>query len=138
MGRVEVGIFAAERNEVLAERADREVSSYILSDADELVGNVQGLEITDKEKREEALAKARQLRSAQEEDDTTILGRTFVRDADKANAFSKQSRYATAISRELYRALHELERRQAARRGGDVPAPHVVDVDVSGIPEGDS
>ena len=77
------------------------------------------------------------MRSAQEAE-TVTLGRTFVRDADKANAFSKLSRYETAIERQFYRALHELERRQAARRGGNVPAPEVLDVDVSGLPEGDS
>ena len=136
MDRVEAGIFAAEHSRELAERAEREASSYISSGADELVGNVQGLEITDEEKRDEALARARQLRSAQE-DDTVILGRTFVRDADTANAFIKLSRYVTPIERELYRALHELERLQRARTGGDVPAPRVVDVDVSGLPEGD-
>ena len=98
MDRVEVGIFAAERKDVLAERADREARSYILSEADDLQDDALGIKITDKEKREEALARARQLRSEQE-DDTTILGRAFVRDADKANAFSKHSRYTTPIER---------------------------------------
>ncbi len=74
---------------------------------------------------------------SEQDADTIILGRTFVRDADKANAFSKLSRYETAIERQFYRALHELERLQRARRGGNVPAPVTVDVDVSGIPEGD-
>ena len=69
--------------------------------------------------------------------EAATLGRTFARDADKANAFSKLSRYETAMERGLYRALHELERRQAARLGESVPAPVAVDVDVSGIPEGD-
>jgi hypothetical protein len=69
--------------------------------------------------------------------EAATLGRTFARDADKANAFSKLSRYETAIERQIYRALHELERRQAARLGGSLPAPVTVDVDVSGIPEGD-
>jgi hypothetical protein len=136
LGQVEVGIFAAERNELLTERADQETSSYKSSELDELLATAQGITITDKKKYEEALARARQLRSEQE-DDTTILGRTFVRDADKANAFSKLSRYETAVDRQLYRALHELERLQRARTGGNVPAPVALDVDVSGIPEGD-
>jgi hypothetical protein len=56
--------------------------------------------------------------------DTATLGRSFIRDADKANAFSKLSRYETTIERSLYKALHELQRLQAARRAeGDVP-PH--------------
>ncbi|MDQ3521931.1 MAG: hypothetical protein M3434_06310 [Gemmatimonadota bacterium] len=74
---------------------------------------------------------------SEQEDETATLGRTFARDADKANAFSKLSRYETAVERQFYKALHELERRQAARQGGSVPPPQVVDVDVSGIPEGD-
>jgi hypothetical protein len=48
---------------------------------------------------------------------------------------SKLSRYETAIERALYRALHELERRQAARRGAAVTPPQVLDVDISGMPE---
>jgi hypothetical protein len=69
--------------------------------------------------------------------DNLTLGLSFIRDGNSANAFSKLSRYETAIERQLYKALHELERRQAARLGESVPAPVAVDVDVSGIPEGD-
>jgi hypothetical protein len=36
---------------------------------------------------------------------------------------SKLSRYETAIERQLYRALHKLERRQAARRGAALTPP---------------
>ena len=89
--------------------------------------------ITDEKKHEEALSRARLMRSEQE-DETVTLGRTFARDADRANAFSKLSRYETAIERQLYKALHELERRQSARYGGGVPPPQVLDVDVSGMP----
>jgi hypothetical protein len=71
---------------------------------------------------------------SEQEDETATLGRTFVRDADKANAFSKLSRYEAAIERSLYKALHELQRLQAARRAdGDVPPPADIDVDVSGV-----
>ena len=40
-------------------------------------------------------------------------------------------RYEGAIERSLYRALHELERFQAARKGSPVALPVVVDVDVA-------
>jgi hypothetical protein len=71
---------------------------------------------------------------SEQEDETATLGRTFVRDADKANAFSKLSRYEATIERSLYKALHELQRLQAARRAdGDVPPPADIDVDVSGV-----
>jgi hypothetical protein len=42
----------------------------------------------------------------QEDAETATLGRTFIRDADQANAFSKLSRYKTAIERSLYNALY--------------------------------
>ena len=77
------------------------------------------------------------MRSEQESEIVT-LGRAFVRDADKANAFSKLSRYESAIERKFYKALHELERLQAARgAAGGAPPPFTVDADVSGLPEGD-
>jgi hypothetical protein len=61
-----------------------------------------------------------------------------MRDANSANAFSKLSLYETTMERGLYKALHEPQRLQAARAaGGSVPPPVAVDVDVSGIPEGD-
>ena len=67
--------------------------------------------------------------------DTTALGLSFIGDGGGANAFSKLSRYETAIERSLYRALHELQRLQAVRQAEDVVLPPVaVDVDVSGVP----
>ncbi len=132
--QVEAGIFAYEIYEERAERAELEAKGYEAQWADGIIAITEDMTTDDKEKYEEARARARQLRSEQE-DDTIILGRTFARDADKANAFSKLSRYETAIDRQFYRALHELERLQRARTGGDVPAPRVVDVNISGLPE---
>jgi hypothetical protein len=135
LGRVETGIFAWERYQELAERAEREAREY---EEEEDLAAFWGppTVITDEGKHEEALERSRRMKREQE-DETVTLGRTFARDADGANAFSKLSRYEIAIERQLYRALHELERLQVARSGGDVSAPHVVDVDVSGIDEGD-
>jgi hypothetical protein len=71
---------------------------------------------------------------AKQDVETATFGRTFIRDADKVNAFSKLSRYETMIERSLFRALHELQRRQAARRAeGNVPPPAAKDVDFSGL-----
>ena len=134
LDRVEAGIFAWEHHEELAERAEREAREYEETKADPFFG--PDIEITNKAKHAEAMSRARRIRSEQE-DETVALGRTFARDADGANAFSKLSRYETARDRQLYKALHELERLQVARSGGNVPAPHVVDVDVSGLPEGE-
>ena len=134
LGRVEAGIFAWEGLEEQAERAEREAKEYEAGDTEWLIEAISTT-ITDEEKHEEALSRARRMRDEQEAE-TATLGRTFARDADRANAFSKLSRYETAIERQLYKALHELERRQAARNGGSVPPPQIVDVDVSGLPAG--
>ena len=61
------------------------------------------------------------------------LGGAFMQDSREANAFSKLSRYETPIEKSLYKALHELQRLQAARHAdGNVSPPLAVDVDVSG------
>ena len=52
----------------------------------------------------------------------------------KTDTYSKLSRYEAHIERSMYRALHELERRQAARRGQEVTPPLAVDVEVHGAP----
>ena len=133
LGRVEAGIFAWERLEELAERAEREAREYERST--DIGENLSGpwITVTDEKKHEQALSRAQQMRSGQE-DETATLGRTFARDATGANAFSKLSRYETTIERGLYKALHELQRLQAARGAGSgVPPPMAVDVDVSGV-----
>ena len=65
--------------------------------------------------------------------DFATVGAVFVRDNREENAFSKLSRYETSLDRALSRTLHELERRQAARKGQPVPLPVAVDVNVSGM-----
>ena len=59
------------------------------------------------------------------------LAAALIRDATGADTLSKLSRYETRHERGLYRALHELERRQAARQGRDVAPAAVVDVNIS-------
>ena len=52
----------------------------------------------------------------------------FVR--DQAAVLLNLVRYEAALERSMYRALHELQRSQASRRGEAVAVPAVVDVDV--------
>jgi hypothetical protein len=62
------------------------------------------------------------------------LGGAFLIDSHGPNAFSKLSRYETPIEKGLYKALHELQRLQAARRAeSSVPPPAALDIDVSGV-----
>jgi hypothetical protein len=57
------------------------------------------------------------------------IGFAFLRNR---NTLPILSRYETALERSLFKALHELQRLQAARAGANVPPPVVVEVDVSG------
>ena len=136
LGRVEAGIFAFELYGELAERARREASIYTRTESPDDEFMAQFLSrtiITDEQKHREATDKARNLESMRDSE-TATLGQTFIRDANKANAFSKLSRYETTIERSLYKALHELQRLQAAQGArGNVSPPVAVDVDVSGV-----
>ena len=58
--------------------------------------------------------------------DVTTQGRLYVRAAD---TLAKLSRYERSIDKSLYKAVNELERLQAARKGKR-PAPAVVDLKV--------
>jgi len=59
------------------------------------------------------------------------LSAGLIRDATGADALSKLGRYERNVERGMYRALHELQRLQAVRRGRDVPPPTVVEVEFS-------
>ena len=134
LGRVEAGVFAYELYGELVERARRAVDDHETTENENLLRAMNKTVITDEQKHREALSRSEEMK-AKRDAQTATLGRTFIRDAEGANAFSKLSRYETAIERSLYRALHELQRLQAARRArGGVAPPAVVDVDVSGIP----
>ena len=86
--------------------------------------------VTDERKHREALERAEEMRVKQDAE-TATLGRTFVRDAENANAFSKLSRYEIAIERGLYKALDEFQRLQAAHAAAaSVPPPLAVDVEL--------
>jgi hypothetical protein len=49
---------------------------------------------------------------------------------DHGDRLTRVLRYETTLERSLYKALHELQRLQAARAGVPVPPPAAVDVDV--------
>jgi hypothetical protein len=141
LGRVEAGIYAFELYGELAKRARKEAGKHsrtkteVTLDGLKTGGDLETITtttITDEQKYQEAVERARQMEAVRD-GETATLGQTFIRDADKANAFSKLSRYETTIERSLYKALHELQRLQAARGAeGNVQPPIAVDVDVSG------
>ncbi len=59
------------------------------------------------------------------------VGGAFINAARHDDTFSKFCRYEAHIERGMYRALHELQRLQAARSGDKVSPPAVLDVNVS-------
>jgi hypothetical protein len=131
--RVETGIFTAELYGELTKRAQQEARTYERTEIDDLLESTDKTTIIDERRHKEAISKVEEMKGIRDSE-TGMLGQAFVRDADKANAFSKLSRYETPIERSLYKALHELQRLQAARHAeGNVPPPAALDVDVSGV-----
>lgn len=58
------------------------------------------------------------------------LGSAITYNLNHYNTYGKFTRYITTIERGFYRALHELQRLQAQRRGQDVPLPVIIDVNI--------
>lgn len=59
------------------------------------------------------------------------LGHAVHADFSGPNTLGKFRRYEAHIDRTLYKALHELQRLQAARLGHKVAAPLAIDIDIS-------
>ena len=126
LSQVEAGIFAWEHYEELVERTFREIRmrdrNYLRELHKEQVGS-RNLYIEDRAEIAKFMDRVVSLWERQDAETATV-SRAFIRDADKANTFSKLSRYETTMVRNLYRDLHELERLQAARQTeDDVPPP---------------
>jgi hypothetical protein len=136
LGRVEAGIFTRKHYSILVERASHEARRYECRAVPALSDHDDQAAITDPQKHQQARAAAERL-SDLRNGATATLGLTFIRGSSGVDAFSKLSRYEAAIERSYYRALHELQRLQHARRGGHVPPPLAVDVTVSGRDNGE-
>lgn len=59
------------------------------------------------------------------------LGKALSWDFANKDTYGKYIRYEAHIERGIYKALHELQRIQAARLGQNVPLPVAVDMDIS-------
>lgn len=59
------------------------------------------------------------------------FGSAMKYDFMNADSYGKFTRYESCLERGIYKALHELQRLQAARNGEKVPLPVAVDVDIS-------
>lgn len=125
--RVEASVFAHRMADQQAQLATRDASSCERNVMGEIFAQ-DGVEITDPERRESSLERAR---AASAERNDEVLGAAFIEDARSSDALSKLSRYETAHRRSLSRTLHELQRLQAARAGQAVSPPAVLDVNIS-------
>jgi hypothetical protein len=130
--RVETDMFTSQLYWESLERAQSKAQSYERNFLQDIIEN-QETAITDEQEHQEALSRAKELQAKQYEE-TATLGRAFIRDANEANAFSRLSRYEAPIWRNLFKAMRELQRIQAARRANmSVTPPAALDVDISGV-----
>lgn len=125
VGKIEAGILLLEKYRIEQTRALTEANRYMVDHGEMMLSR----DVEDRDRYDAEKHRARIADSAQHEELPT-LGLAFVNDSEKANAFSKLSRYEAGIERALYRAVHELQRLQAARTRDDVPAPLAVDVTI--------
>ena len=131
--RIEAGVLAWVRHEIEWERARGQAKKYEKLHLEGL--DFPGITIVNKQAHDKAMKAAKKARSLQEQELPT-LGLAFLKDARRNSALSNVSRYEATINRAVYRTLHELQRRQAAREGGKVLAPLAVDVNVDVGPTG--
>lgn len=62
------------------------------------------------------------------------LGHAVSADLTSSNVLSKFTRYESQIQGSLFKAMHELERLQATRKGRQVSTPHALDIDITTNP----
>jgi hypothetical protein len=134
LGLIEAGLFVHRHHEEHAAIARHDAGACV---RDPLDGVREAfVEVLDREALVTAEGRRREAERAVHEDPLARLGGLFARESVARDSFSKLVRYEASIERSLYRALHELQRLQAARAGQAVAPPVAVDVEVSGpLPE---
>lgn len=63
-------------------------------------------------------------------DDIKNIGQAVSIDLANRDTYGKLMRYETAIEKGIYKALHELQRIQASRAGGNPPLPIAIDLEM--------
>ncbi len=124
--RIEAGIYAHHQAHVEVEAAREEI--------DATYNSIPGARPNGRENKERNKAANQRLEECETQmrAELPTLGAAFIRDAETMDATSKLLRHENALQGSLYKALHELQRLQAARRTGQQPAPGVIDVTVIG------
>ena len=137
--RIEAGIFTYESLTIELDRARNETKKYELDVMEEIRSVGLEVHVTDEEQHSQTIAQAEKMARLRQEE-SLALSVAFMQDAKNVGAIGKLSRYEAAIERSYYRALHELQRVQAARQDGIPPPSIAVDVTVDGpgpAPDGD-
>lgn len=129
LGKLESGILTYQYWGIQIERSERNAKKHAYGD-DFSQTFPPGLQLLKRDEVEKALSEREEQQRAKESDLGTY-GEAFIRDSGKENALTKLSRYETAMTRNLHRTMHELQRLQAQRAGKDVPVPLAVDVDIT-------
>jgi len=133
LSKIEMGILTLRYAAIEAKRTSQKMTEQISLEQRSSDGEPDPLEITIANREEfKQLVAENQLYDAAMTSDPATLGLAFVNDCQQENALQKLSRYEGSMERSLYRALHELQRLQAARQGRQVPLPVALDIDVSG------
>ena len=117
----------AEREKTYAESAFHEREHVVGDDGLPVMSF-----LTESEKRMWAFVRIKQVESP-ETQETAMLGFAFSNDSQGVNAFSKLSRYETAIERSLHRTIDNLKRIQAERKAEDKDAAPVVELTIAGL-----
>jgi hypothetical protein len=129
LGRVETGLYVHRFHTDIAREAQQDADACVADPVEDLMDCLET--VRDREKLEAAVARGREADRASRELPLARLGGLFAHEAAESDSFSKLSRYEAGIERALYRALHELQRVQAARTGDSAGLPVALDVDVN-------
>jgi hypothetical protein len=126
---IEAGVFTCQQARAQLNAAWEEIKTIKSYSKSGLDPNnwVDILDNDDDKQQYEAVVRARKAQRILVEASGNI-GAAFLSDAGTSNALTKLSRYEVAIDRLLYKARHELERLQAARKGVSVTPPVTIDV----------
>jgi hypothetical protein len=130
IGRAEDGVYARAWAREIAEAARADASQYEVYEDPLRIDFGGKLTITDEQAHDEALGRAGAARRVAEAEGQ-LAARVHC-DSASGEPLGRLARYEGALRREIFRCLHELERRQAARQGQHDPAPVAVDVTVDG------
>ena len=125
MVRIEAGVFRYHVFDHKRAQARRLARTFVTSVFDGLSGSDT---ITDEDQHAAAERLVDEAKTARENETIAIA---FTKAVTRDDTLGKLSRYEVTIERSLYRALHELQRLQAARQGRETPPPAVIDVTVS-------